>query len=106
AQFGIIERIGANHPGGAVGLRKIFRQISPGHQMKTINLHNIPDRGFGPFERFERFSYGRPAGRPYGFHPAFFSADSTSAAMLRSNTSWVSTLRSIFLVSRARSMTF
>ena len=41
----------------------------------------------------------------YGFHPVFFNPVSTSTATLRSKTSGISTLRSIFLVSRARSMT-
>ena len=43
AQLGIIERVGTNHPGALVRLRKILRQIGPGHQMKAINLHNSPN---------------------------------------------------------------
>ena len=31
AQLGIIQRVGTNHPGALVRLRKIFRQIGPWH---------------------------------------------------------------------------
>ena len=41
AQLGVIKRVGANHPGALVRLRKILRQVRPGHQMETVNLHMI-----------------------------------------------------------------
>ena len=31
AQLGIIKRVGTSHPGALVRLRKILRQIGPGH---------------------------------------------------------------------------
>src|SRR4029077_1475168 len=36
AQLGVIKRVGTSYPGALMRLRKIFRQISPGHQMKAI----------------------------------------------------------------------
>ena len=53
AKLGIVQGIRTGHPGAVVRLRKILRQMRPGHQVKAENLHRILIQRFERLERFE-----------------------------------------------------
>jgi hypothetical protein len=53
AKLGIVQGVRTGHPGAVVRLRKILRQVRPGHQMKAENLHRILIQRFERLERFE-----------------------------------------------------